>query len=316
MRGVLASSDDCIKVLDLQANLVFMSEGGQRVMEVSDFNAIRGCPWPDFWQDQGNTDAKEAVRIALAGGSGRFQGAANTAAGTPKYWDVQVTPILGAGGKPEMLLSISRDITELKRAHDNQHFMMQEMVHRMKNMLALVQAISSQTFRAGVPLDDAKTTFNNRIVALANTQDALLNGFSEQADLVEIMQRLRDLHSPGDASRIAVRGDSVLVGPDAAVAIALSLHEFATNAVKYGALSNETGRADVTWAFKAGKDGPLSLSWREIGGPPVVTPQKAGFGSRLIQRVLGSSDDITLSVNYLPEGLQAEIVMPPGFLQA
>jgi len=116
LRSVLASSGDCIKVLDLDGRLVFMTEGGQRVMEVSDFNAIRGCPWPDFWQDQGNIEARAAVEAAKAGGAGRFQGAANTMAGTPRYWDVQVTPILGADSRPERLLSVSRDITAARRA--------------------------------------------------------------------------------------------------------------------------------------------------------------------------------------------------------
>ena len=111
LRDVLASSNDCIKVLDLDGNLTFMSGGGQRVMEVGDFNAIRGCPWPDFWRGPGHADAKAAVESARAGGVGRFQGPAETMAGTPRFWDVQVTPIRGAGGHVERLLSISRDIT-------------------------------------------------------------------------------------------------------------------------------------------------------------------------------------------------------------
>ncbi len=115
LRRVLASSADCIKVLDLDANLIFMSEGGQRIMEVSDFNAIRGCPWPDFWADQGQVDAKAAVEVAKAGGTGRFQGFAPTMTGTPRWWDVQVTPILGANSRPAKLLSVSRDVTERKR---------------------------------------------------------------------------------------------------------------------------------------------------------------------------------------------------------
>ena len=116
LRSVLAASDDCIKVLDLDGKLVFMSEGGQHVMEVGDFNAIRGCPWTDFWQGQGNADARAAVQAAQAGGTGHFQGAADTMAGTPRYWDVRVTPILGADGRPERLLSVSRDITAMRDA--------------------------------------------------------------------------------------------------------------------------------------------------------------------------------------------------------
>jgi PAS domain S-box-containing protein len=119
LRSLLASSGDCIKILDLAGNLIFMSEGGQKIMEVSDFNAIKGCPWPDFWQDKGNADAKSAIAAALRGETGHFQGFARTMAGTPKWWDVTVTPILDAAGKPEKLLSISRDITASHEAAQN-----------------------------------------------------------------------------------------------------------------------------------------------------------------------------------------------------
>jgi PAS domain S-box-containing protein len=111
---VLESSNDCIKVLDLDARLKFMSEGGRRVMEVDDFNELVDCPWPDFWTGVDNQAALDAVAKAKAGGVGRFQGFAPTAKGTPRWWDVQVTPIVGADGKPERLLSISRDITETR----------------------------------------------------------------------------------------------------------------------------------------------------------------------------------------------------------
>ena len=116
MRSVLASSNDCIKVLDLDASLVFMSEGGQAVMEVSDFNELRGCPWPDFWKDAGNTAAVAAIETARDGGIGHFTGTADTMAGNTKWWDVQVTPILGPDGAPEKLLAISRDISTTMKA--------------------------------------------------------------------------------------------------------------------------------------------------------------------------------------------------------
>jgi PAS domain-containing protein len=111
LESLLRSSGDCIKILDMEGNLIFMTDGGQRIMEVTDFSSIKGCPWPDFWHGQGNIDAKAAVEAARAGGVGHFQGFATTMAGTPKWWDVQVTPIFGPDGKPEKLLSVSRDIT-------------------------------------------------------------------------------------------------------------------------------------------------------------------------------------------------------------
>ena len=116
LRSVLASSGDCIKVLDLHARLVFMNDAGQRLLGISDFNDVRGCPWPDFWQDAGNADAHAAVATAKAGGVAHFQGKATGAGGLLRWWDVQVTPILDAIGEPEKLLVVSRDLTATRAA--------------------------------------------------------------------------------------------------------------------------------------------------------------------------------------------------------
>jgi PAS domain S-box-containing protein len=116
LSAVLATSNDCIKILDLDGRLLFMSEGGQRVMEVSDFNEIRHCPWPEFWLDEGNRAAKQAIIDAREGRRSRFSGFANTWAGTTKFWDVEVIPLSSESGKPTHLMSISRDVTDLKSA--------------------------------------------------------------------------------------------------------------------------------------------------------------------------------------------------------
>ncbi|WP_176556194.1 PAS domain-containing protein [Rubellimicrobium rubrum] len=117
-RRILDSSGDCIKVLSLGGHFESMSSGGMGVMEVDDFASLRGACWPDLWKGQGREAALAALGEARRGGTGRFQGAADTAKGTPKYWDVVVTPILDAEGRPEKLLSISRDITEQRRAEE------------------------------------------------------------------------------------------------------------------------------------------------------------------------------------------------------
>ncbi|RSV13530.1 PAS domain S-box protein [Sphingomonas sp. ABOLG] len=118
LSGVLGSSTDCIKVLDLDGKLTFMSEGGQRVMEISDFNDVAGCPWPDFWQDAGNAEAKAAVEAAGRGEAHSFIGKADTYQGTPKWWHVAVSPIAGPEGHPDRILSVSRDITELRASEE------------------------------------------------------------------------------------------------------------------------------------------------------------------------------------------------------
>lgn len=112
LRSLLASSGDCIKILDLDGNLLFMTESGQRTMEVADFSSIKGRAWPSFWTGQANADATTAIAAARRGETGRFQGFATTMAGTPRWWDVSVTLICDAGGNPDRLLAVSRDITD------------------------------------------------------------------------------------------------------------------------------------------------------------------------------------------------------------
>lgn len=113
LAAVFSASNDCIKVLDLDGRLIFMSEGGKRVMEVDDFNELKGCPWPSMWSDVDSDSAREAVALARAGGNARFIGVASTAKGNRRYWDVSVTPIRDRNGTPTQLLSISRDITDV-----------------------------------------------------------------------------------------------------------------------------------------------------------------------------------------------------------
>lgn len=114
LRSILAASADCIKVLDLEGRLAYMSERGQALMEVSDFNEIKGCPWPNFWEGEGHEEAKWALWAARDGRMGRFQGEAKTFKGNAKWWDVQVTPIFDEAGQPRRILSVSRDITQAK----------------------------------------------------------------------------------------------------------------------------------------------------------------------------------------------------------
>ncbi len=116
LEAVLSASDDCIKILDLDGRLLFMSEGGKRVMEVDDFDALKGCPWPDFWADESNVAARTSIETAAAGRSARFTGSANTARGNKRFWDVQVLPLRDRDGKTTHLLSISRDISEAHAA--------------------------------------------------------------------------------------------------------------------------------------------------------------------------------------------------------
>lgn len=301
MRSVLAASDDCIKVLDLDGKLTFMSEGGRRVMEVSDFNAIRGCPWPAFWAGRENAHAVAAVEAACAGRSYRFQGAANTAAGNPRYWDVQVSPILGPDGQPESILSVSRDITDFKKAEEREALLRQEMAHRLKNSLALVQAIAAQTLRDGIDIAKGRDAFLARLSTMSAAQDILSQAAWEPARLGAIVAAIVAQNQP---ERFRALGPEVELSSKCTLAMALALHELATNAVKYGALSNDTGSVDVTWSVDGDPDArQFCFRWQESGGPAVAEPLQKGFGTRMIERALAGYFSGRVRIEYRPEGL-------------
>ncbi|MFD0464766.1 PAS domain S-box protein [Microvirga aerilata] len=172
-RRILESSTDCIKVLDADARLRFMSPGGLHVMEVDDFGAIEGCDWRGFWSGPDHAKACEAVQTALAGGNARFQGQTPTMKGRPRWWDVAVTPISNPNGAVDKLLSVSRDITETKQWEEHQRLLINELNHRVKNTLATVQSIVGQTLRNAGTLDEAQAAFEGRLFALSRAHDVL-----------------------------------------------------------------------------------------------------------------------------------------------
>jgi two-component sensor histidine kinase len=321
LRGVLAGCGDCIKILDLDGRLQFMSEGGKRVMEVEDFRSVKGCPWPDFWTGAGNIDAAKAVETAKSGGVARFKGAANTAKGTPRYWDVQVSPILGSDGKPSHLLSISRDITdewravsELKVAAERRELLAGELQHRIKNILAMVGAIANQTMR-GDNVAAAREAFAARLMTLSRAHDILTQTSWTAAPIKEVIDGALAPHRPGQG-RIRTSGPDLLLQPKQALALAVAVHELATNAAKYGALSNG-GKVAIGWSHETIEEVPtFRFTWTESGGPAVAEPDPdlKGFGSRLIEQMLQNDFAGKVQISYRPEGVVCELIAPRSAL--
>ncbi len=143
-RRVLASSPDCIKVLGLDARIHFMSEGGLGVMEVDDFDAIKGAYWPDFWEGEGRDKALAAIDDAGRGGTGRFQGFATTLKGSPRWWDVTVTAVNDAHGAPQQLLSVSRDITAQRQTQDRLCELNETLEERVRERTAALETAHEQ----------------------------------------------------------------------------------------------------------------------------------------------------------------------------
>ena len=312
LRRILESSSDCIKVLDLEGRVVFMSAGGMRVMEIDDFAPLAGCPWVDFWDSDKRSDVAAAIALARAGGLGRFQGWCKTGRGTLKWWDVQVTSIPGSDGRPQHLLSISRDITEFKRAEERQLLLVGEMNHRVQNLLTVVQAVVNQTLReSSGSFPEARRALEIRVRALADAHQMLLRNPREPADIVALFRGILAPHAPDGRGRFRLEGTPTTVTGAQAHGLILALNELATNAVKHGALSVADGAITVRWeAIDAPAEATrLRVVWEESGGPEVHPPKRRGFGTRLLQKSI-SDIDATIRLDYAISGLRCEIEMP------
>lgn len=191
-------------------------------------------------------------------------------------------------GKAIRLIGAHIDVTERKEAEAQQRLLLQELAHRVKNSLAMIQAIASQTFRNASSIEAASETFSARLAALARAHDLLVNGNWTNATLHDVVNSVVGIQ--GEPERFAISGPDTHVGPKAALSLTLILHELGTNAVKYGALSNQVGRVTVTWRIDDMEgERQLRLRWQESGGPPVEPPKRRGFGSRLIERTFPST---------------------------
>jgi PAS domain S-box-containing protein len=208
-------------------------------------------------------------------------------------------------GSIDYLVSVVQDISGRKRAEEQVHLLMREANHRVKNLLSLVQVIARQT-AAGNP-EDFIERFTERIKALAANQDLLGRDQQRGADLEDLACAQLAPFADLIGSRIAVRGPRLHLNAAAAQAIGLAIHELATNAGKYGALSTGNGRVDVGWQ----RDGErFSMNWTERDGPPVRPPQRRGFGNTVIDSMVKRTVDGEVRLDYAPPGLEWHLMCP------
>lgn len=225
-------------------------------------------------------------------------------------------------GDPTRVSGVTVDITQAKRAaealraevaqrkqsEERQQMLVHELNHRVKNMLATVQSVARQSL--GSPeLGGPARDFEDRLMALAWAYEILTREHWAGASLGEVIQRTMAPHLDRAANRLALDGPSLWLTPNQAISFALALHELATNAVKYGALSTEGGRIGVRWRLleRAGAQ-RLDLEWRESGGPPVSPPQRRGFGSRLIERSLSGELRGAVTLSFERTGVVCRVI--------
>ncbi|MEZ0253252.1 MAG: PAS domain-containing protein, partial [Methylobacteriaceae bacterium] len=220
-------------------------------------------------------------------------------------------------GRAIRMIGAMLDISERKRAEEHQRLLTGELQHRVKNTLALVQAIASQTFRDLTEPEAAREAFSARLISLGRAHDILTQARWTEAPIAEVVEGALAVHRGATTSRIRASGPNVPLAAKAALALALSLHELATNAAKYGALSNESGMVDLRWHVVHEGDAPrFCLTWSEQGGPTILAqPSRRGFGSRLIERSFAAEVGGEVKLTYAPTGLTCRLEAPLASMQ-
>jgi PAS domain S-box-containing protein len=207
----------------------------------------------------------------------------------------------GADRKPVAIAGASRDLTERKQAEELQRLLLNELNHRVKNTLATVQAIAWQTLQTARDLPTAREALDRRIRSMAQAHDLLTSRAWTGASLMDVVTRTLEAFPP---AQVDLSGRAVELPPKHALALSMALHELATNATKYGALSRTEGRVTVQWRVQ---DDLLHLVWQESEGPAVVAPVRKGFGSRLLEDFLVRDLGGATKLAYDPAGVRCTI---------
>jgi PAS domain S-box-containing protein len=242
-------------------------------------------------------------KVALTGEPARFEHQAKAL--DKRWYDVHAFRI-GASDAHQVAI-LFNDITRRRSAEQQQQMLHEELGHRMKNSMALVQAIASQTLR-GAGDRAAVKAFTQRVQALSRAHDVLLQQSWASANLADVVGGA--INAQADPARVAVSGPDVSLEPKAALSLSLLLHELATNAVKYGSLSVPDGIVEVNWRKQ---DDALVMAWTEKGGPPATPPERTGLGSRLIDiGMVGTSD---VRKRFDTSGFSAEFRAPLNLIE-
>jgi PAS domain S-box-containing protein len=312
LSSIVANSDDAIISKDLNGIINSWNQGAQRLFGYAPEEIIGRSVLTLIPPELQHEEPGIINRIRSGERIEHYETVRRHKDGSRLHISLTVSPVKDANGRIVGASKIARDITERKRADDQRTLLINELNHRVKNTLATVQSLAMQTLRNTERSEDARELFDSRLAALSRAHDLLTAQHWEGAALYDVVKRAL-LPFFTDAARISIGGPSSRLTPQQALALSIALHELATNAAKYGALSNQTGRVDVRWTIDrpTGQD-MLTLEWIESGGPEVHPPTRSGFGTRLIQRGLANELDGSAVIEYARTGVEAKIVTPIG----
>ena len=302
LAAIVNGSDDAIVSKDLNGVITTWNPGAERVFGYSSGEAVGRSITMLIPDEHIDEEPKILAQIRQGKHVDHYETVRRRKDGTLINISLTVSPLRAANGEIVGASKIARDITESKRQQEQKELMLREMRHRIKNTLTTVQSIASQT------LTEMKSgqldAFRSRLTALAGVHDLLTSKNWRGTTLNALVQQALRPFKDTYADRIFVQCGDITLTPDLAQTLALVLHELATNAVKYGALSNDSGKVLIKCI--ADDHHPL-FEWSEAGGPPVTEPAKKGFGSRLLKRALVDHETY---LEYRPGGLFFSLELP------
>jgi PAS domain S-box-containing protein len=220
-----------------------------------------------------------------------------------------VSPVKDRHGKIVGASKIARDISEKRLAEKQRELLVAELSHRVKNTLATVMSVARHSFRPGTTLDEAREAFEKRLQALANNHNRLADAFWSGVALNDIVADELSPYRNKAGSNVSISGPRVIVKARHALSLGMAIHELATNAAKYGALSTDGGTVSAEWEFDSERD-ELHILWTEIGGPPTRAPDKQGFGRLLLERALATDLGGDVQLDFDSSGLKCAISIP------
>ena len=303
LASIVESSDDAIISKGLDGIITSWNRGAERLFGYTAEEVIGKSVTILIPEDRMNEEPEILDRIRRGERVDHYDTVRRCKDGSLIDISLTVSPLKGADGKITGASKIARDVTERKRAQEQQKLLVNEMQHRIKNSLATIQAIATQTLNQHPNERDA---FIARLHALGNAHDLLTSETWQRAPLRAIVTRVLEPFQEKLNERITIDGPADLwLDSTKSIVVAMALHELATNAVKYGALSNGAGCVGIAWERPC-QANRVKLVWQESGGPKVCPPKQKGFGSYLIERAfagqLGGSE-----LRFSPEGLSCTL---------
>ncbi|MEW9614398.1 chemotaxis protein CheB [Shinella sp. S4-D37] len=310
LAAIVRSSEDAIISKDMDGTIVSWNQGAERLFGYSNDEIVGKSVMTLIPPDRHAEEAGIMDRVRRGDHIQHYETIRQRKDGSSVWVSLSISPIQDARGVVIGASKIARDTTERRLADEHRQILVGELNHRVKNTLAVVQSIASQTLGGASSMAEARDAFSSRLMNLAKTHDVLTRESWTGANLADIVADTIKPHAGGQ-SRFRIEGPCLQLAPSAALAVSMALHELSTNAAKYGALSTDMGRVEIFWRVEGdGEMRRLALRWRESGGPDVIKPTRKGFGSRLIGRALATELGGKVRVEYKPSGVVCTIVAP------